>query len=121
MDITYTYDVNSLLEVEVFVHSSKLRRKILIQGNKSRLSQEEAEKRMEALQYLKQNPRDEEPNRLVLLRGERLYEEATGETRMAIDRSMLEFDRALKKQDRTEIERAREKLNKFLDEMEYNS
>ncbi len=120
VDITYTYDMNSLLEVEVYVHSSKLRRKILIQGNKSRLSQEEAEKRLEALQYLKQNPRDEEPNRLVLLRGERMYEEYTGETRMAIDRAMMEFDRALKKQDRTEIERAREKLAKFLDETEYN-
>ena len=119
VDITYTYDVNSLLEVEVFVHSSKLRRKILIQGNKSRLSQEEAEKRMEALQYLKQNPRDEEPNRLVLLRGERLYEEATGENRRAIDRAMMEFDRALKKQDRSDIERAREKLDKFLNEIEF--
>lgn len=119
VDITYTYDVNSLLEVEVFVHSSKLRRKILIQGNKSRLSQEEAEKRMEALQYLKQNPRDEEPNRLVLLRGERLYEEATGDTRRSIDRAMMEFDRALKKQDRTEIERARGKLEEFLNDMEY--
>ena len=119
VDITYTYDVNSLLEVEVFVHSSKLRRKILIQGNKSRLSQEEAEKRMEALQYLKQNPRVEEPNRLVLLRGERLYEEATGDNRRAIDRAMMEFDRALKKQDRTEIKRAREKLEKFLNELEY--
>ena len=121
VDITYTYDVNSLLEVEVFVHSSKLRRKILIQSNKNPLSQEEAEKRMEALQYLKQNPRDEEPNRLVLLRGERLYEEATGQTRMAIDRAMMEFDRALKKQDRAEIQRAREKLEKFLDEIEYGT
>ena len=121
VDITYTYDVNSLLEVEVYVHSSKLRRKVLIHGNKSRLSQEEAEKRMEALQYLKQNPRDEEANRLVLLRGEHLYEEATGEDRVAIDRAMMEFDRALKKQDRTEIERARKKLEKFLDEMEYGS
>jgi molecular chaperone HscC len=121
VDITYTYDVNSLLEVEVYVHSSKLRRKILIQGNKSRLSQEEAEKRMETLQYLKQNPRDEEPNRLVLLRGERLYEEATGEMRRAIDRAMMEFDRVLKKQDRTEIERARLKLEKFLNEMEYEA
>ena len=118
VDITYTYDVNSLLEVEVFVRSTKLRRKILIQGNKSRLSQEEAEKRMEALQYLKQNPRDEEPNRLVLLRGERLYEEATGENRRAIDRAMMEFDRVLKKQDRTEIERAREILEKILNEIE---
>lgn len=121
VDITYTYDVNSLLEVEVFVHSSKLRRKILIQGNKSRLSREEAEKRMEALQYLKQNPRDEEPNRLVLLRGERLYEEATGENRRAIDRAMMEFDHALKKQDRTAIERARDKLDKFLNEIEYST
>jgi len=119
VDITYTYDVNSLLEVEVFVHSSKLRRKILIQGNQSRLSREEAEKRMEALQYLKQNPRDEEPNRLVLLRGERLYEESTGDMRTQIDRAMMEFDRALKKQDRKEIERAREKLEKFLNSMEY--
>lgn len=119
VDITYTYDVNALLEVEVFVHSSKLRRKIMIQGNTGRLSQEEAEKRLEALQYLKQNPRDEEPNRLILLRGERLYEEATGEIRMSIDRAMMEFDRALKKQDRAEIERAREKLSKFLNDMEY--
>ena len=121
VDITYTYDVNSLLEVEVFVRSTKLRRKILIQSNMSRLSQEEAEKRMEALQYLKQNPRDEEPNRLILLRGERLYEEATGDNRHVIDRAMMEFDRALKKQDRIEIARAREKLEKLLNEIEYNS
>lgn len=121
VDITYTYDVNSLLEVEVYVHSSKLRRKILIQGNESRLSQEEAEKRMEALQHLKQNPRDEELNRLVLLRGERLYEEATGEMRQAIDQAMMEFDRVLKKQDRREIQRTREKLVKFFDAMEYGT
>jgi molecular chaperone HscC len=70
---------------------------------------------------LKQNPRDEEPNRLVLLRGERLYEEATGQTRASIDRAMMDFDRALKKQDRTEIERAREKLKQFLDETEYGT
>ena len=121
IDITYTYDVNSLLEVEVFVRSSNLRRKILIQGNQSRLSQEEAEKRIEALQYLKQNPRDEEPNRLVLLRGERLYEESTGDRRQAIDQAMMEFDRALKKQDRAEIQRAREKLEKFLNETEFGA
>ena len=120
VDITYTYDVNSLLEAEVFVRSTILRRNILIQSNMSRLSQEEAEKRMEALQYLKQNPRDEEPNRLILLRGERLYEEATGDNRHVIDRAMMEFDRALKKQDRIEIARAREKLEKLLNEIEYN-
>jgi len=121
VDITYTYDVNSLLEVEIFVHSSKLRKKLLIQGNTSQLSQEEAEKRMEALQYLKQNPRDEEPNRLILLRGERLYEEAVAENRAAIDRAITEFERALKRQDRAEIERARNKLEKFLNDIEQDA
>ena len=119
VDITYTYDVNSLLEVEVFVHSSKVRRKLLIQGRGNNMSEEEAQQRMEELQYLKQNPRDEEPNRLVILRGERLYEESVAEKRMAIDRAMMEFDRALKKQDRAEIRQAREKLEKFLNDMEY--
>ena len=121
VDITYTYDVNSLLEVEVYVHSTKIRRKILIQGSRNRLSDEEAAARMEKLQYLKQNPRDEEPNRLVLLRGERLYEESTARDRMAIDRAVLEFEGALKSQDRTQIELARKKLEKYLDDMEFGS
>ena len=119
IDITYTYDINALLEVEVFVRSSKLRRKLLIQGRGHHMTEEEAHKRMEQLQYLKQNPRDEEPNRLVILRGERLYEESVGEIRQSIDRAMMEFDRALKKQDRAEIRRAREKLESFLNHLEH--
>ena len=121
VDITYTYDVNALLEVEVFVRSSGVRRKLLIRGGQNQLSQEEAEERMRQLQYLKQNPRDEEPNRLILLRGERLYEEAVGETRMEINRAVMEFERALKKQDRTKIQRAREKLEQYLNEIEFGN
>ena len=118
IDITYTYDVNSLLEVDVMVRSTGKRRKLLIQGGYNKLTEEEAEARMEQLQYLKQNPRDEEANRLILLRGERLYEESISEQRMAIDRAMMEFDRALSKQDRTEIEKARKKLDAFLNDIE---
>lgn len=55
---------------------------------------------------------------MILLRGERLYEESISEQRMAIDRAMMEFDRALKKQDRTEIEKARKKLDAFLNDIE---
>lgn len=118
IDITYTYDVNSLLEVDVVVRSTGKRRKLLIQGDSNKLTEEEAEARMEQLQYLKLNPRDEEANRLILLRGERLYEESISEQRMAIDRALMEFDRALKKQDRTEIEKARKKLEAYLSDIE---
>ena len=121
VDITYTYDVNALLEVEVYVRSSGIRRKLLIRGGQNQLTQAEAEARMRQLQYLKQNPRDEEPNRLILLRGERLYEEAVAETRMAINRAVMEFERALKRQDRSEIQRARDKLDAFLNEVEFGN
>ena len=121
VDITYTYDVNSLLEVEIHVQSTGVHRKIIIQNEQNRMSEEEAAARMEQLQYLKQNPRHEEANRLQILRGERLYEESTADDRTAIDRGLMEFERVLNRQDRTEIERARKKLTKLLDEIEFGT
>ena len=119
VDITYTYDVNALLEVEVFVHSTGVRRKIIIQNEQNRISEEEAAARLEKLQYLKQNPRDEEANRLQILRGERLYEENPGK-RYEIDRALMAFEQVLSRQDRTEIEQARKQLARLLDEIEFN-
>ena len=119
VDITYTYDVNALLEVEIFVHSTGVRRKIIIQNEQNGISEEEAAARMEKLQYLKQNPRDEEANRLQLLRGERLYEEMP-EKRYEIDRALMTFEQALLRQDRTGIEQARKQLSRFLDAIEFN-
>ena len=121
VDITYTYDVNSLLEVEVHVRSTGLRRKMIIQNSKNPMTEQEAQERMQQLAYLKRDPREEEPNRLLLLRGERMYEEATADARMAIDRAVMDFERALKRRDRGEIDRARTRLERFLDEMEYGT
>lgn len=119
VDITYTYDVNSLLEVEVYVHSTGVRRKIIIQNEQNRISEEEAASRLEKLQYLKQKPRDEEANQLQILRGERLYEEVP-ERRYEIDRALMEFEQVLSHQNRTEIEQARKQLIHLLDKIEYN-
>jgi len=119
VNITYTYDVNSLLEVEIHVVSTGVRRKVIIQNEQNRISDEEAAERMEKLSYLKQSPREEESNRLQLLRGERLYEEVSGSLRIQIDRAIMEFEKVLAGQDRTEIERARKKLTKLLDEIEF--
>lgn len=119
VDITYTYDVNALLEVEVFVHSTGVRRKIIIQNEQNRISEEEAASRMEKLQYLKQNPRDEEANRLQILRGERLYEEMP-EKRHEIDQALMGFEQVLSRQDRTEIAHARKRLARLLDKIEFN-
>ncbi|WP_026517865.1 Hsp70 family protein [Butyrivibrio sp. MC2021] len=120
IDITYTYDINSILEVEVKVNSTGQSKKIVIQKGDKRVSEKEIEERFKELEYLKQNPRDEEPNALVLLRGERLYEEGDQELRAAIDREIMKFERALEKKDRPGIEKARRELTEFLDEIENN-
>lgn len=119
IDITYTYDVNSLLEVVVCVVSTGVSRKVFVQNDERKLTEAEAEERMRQLAHLKQNPRDEEANRLVLLRGERLYEESYTLDREAINQALMKFERVLSRQDRTEIARARKELTHLLDEIEF--
>ncbi|MCF0151670.1 MAG: molecular chaperone HscC [Firmicutes bacterium] len=120
VEITYTYDINSLLECQVKVLSTGVVRTVIVQDGTGRLTEEEAKARFEELAYLKQNPRDDEENRLLLLRGERLYEEVIGGDREVINRALMDFERLLSQQDRTQIERGRKTLAKILDQIEMN-
>lgn len=116
VDVTYTYDINSLLEVEVKVVSTGLMQKMIIKGQDNQMTDEEIKKRMEELAYLKIQPRDYEENRLVLLRAERMYEESLGDRRKKLDRYITAFEAALKKGDHDEIMDTREELNAVLEE-----
>ncbi len=116
VDVTYTYDINSLLEVEVTVVSTGESRKMVIKGQDNQMTDEEIGKRMEELAYLKIQPRDYEENRLVLTRAERMYEESLGERRKRLDRYITAFEAALKGGDHDEIMETREALNEVLEE-----
>ena len=118
IEITYTYDVNSLLEVEVKVLSTGVQKKAIIQSEENKMSEEEARQRFERLQYLKQNPRDDEENKLVMYRANRMYEEAYGPDKTRIGDMIGEFDVALANKTRLEIEITREKLSDLLDSIE---
>ena len=118
VDVTYTYDINSLLEVEVTVVSTGLKQKMIIKGEENQMTDEEIKKRMEELAYLKIQPRDYEENRLVLTRAERLYEEALGDRRRKLDLYITAFEKALKKGDHDEIADTRRALNEVLEEDE---
>lgn len=118
VEVTYTYDINSLLEVIVKVNSTGVTKKMMIQREGSQISKEEARQRMEELNYLKIHPRDQEENKLMIFRGERLYEEATGEIRQFLGEVMDEFDAILMRQDKGEIEQARSQLNQIFIEIE---
>lgn len=116
IDVTYTYDINSLLEVQVEVVSTGEKQKMIIKGSQNTMSDEEIEKRMEDLSYLKIQPRDQEENKVVLLRAERMYEECLGDRRKRIERYLQRFEEALHGGNRDEIREAREALEEYLNE-----
>ncbi|MGN0974803.1 MAG: Hsp70 family protein [Gemmiger sp.] len=118
IDVTYTYDVNALLEVEVLVNATGVKKRVLIRSEDSPLSREQAEARMKELAYLKINPREQEENKLLLFRGEQLYEQATGTVREETGRVLALFERELNSGDTARIERARAQLGAALDALE---
>lgn len=120
IDVTFTYDINSILEVEVKVVSTGETVKKIIKGQDNNMTDEEIKKRLEELSYLKIAPRDREENKLLLLRGERLYEEALGSDRQMINYELNKFEQALKTYDRNKIDEARKRLKEFLDDYEMN-
>ncbi|MDD6797940.1 MAG: molecular chaperone HscC [Clostridia bacterium] len=116
IDVTYTYDINSLLEVEVKVVSTGMTKKMIIKGDANTMTDDEIEERMKELSYLKIRPRDEEENRLALLRAERMYEESIGDTRKKIEMCLRDFEQILRKGTREEIDEARKELYEVLEE-----
>lgn len=118
VDVTYTYDINSILEVEVkSVSTQKLERQVFKSSNVD-MTEEEIKERFETLSYLKIHPRDREENKYLLLRGERIYEESIGEKRGYIEAALHKYEKALNSYDTGAIEDAKREFRKFLEEFE---
>ena len=118
ISITYTYDVNALLEVKVKVESTGQEKTVILQQSALKLSEEEARSRMQELDYLKVLPWEQEINKQVIFRGERLYEESLGDTRQYIQDLMSRFDAVLAGQDQKKIDSFRKELVQIFDELE---
>lgn len=118
VDVTYTYDINSILEVEVLAVSSQKRVKQVFKGSSVDMTDEEIQARFETLSYLKIHPRDREENKYLLLRGERVYEESIGEKRQYVEAALHKYEKALNTYDAGLIEEAKREFREFLEEIE---
>lgn len=116
--VRYTYDINGLLEVEATILSTGIKETLIIENSPGSMTEEEIKERMLALKDIKIHPRDKTENRLLLARGERLYEESLGEMRDYIAKLLSEFERILSTQDSRLIEKNAKLLTERLDELE---
>lgn len=118
VDVTYTYDINSILEVEVKSVSTQKAEKQVFKSSNVDMTDEEIKERFETLSYLKIHPRDREENKYLLLRGERIYEESVGEKRSYIEAALHKYEKALNSYDAGAIEEAKKEFKEFLEEFE---
>lgn len=114
VDVTYTYDINSILEVEVKVLSSGKKVRQVFKDRNLNMTEAEVEDRLKTLSYLKIHPRDKEENKTLLLRGERIYEESLGMKRTQIERVLRNFEHALDSYDPERIAETKKELIEFL-------
>ncbi|GIP33197.1 molecular chaperone HscC [Paenibacillus sp. J2TS4] len=118
VDIRYTYDINGILEVEVTVVTTGAKKRMIIEENPGALTTEEIARRFRELEAIKIHPRDRTENRLLLARGDRLYEESLADKRQVIAALLQRFEDVLKRQNEREIRKEAEKLKEILDELE---
>jgi len=118
IDVRYTYDINGILEVEVTVISTGVKNRVVIEKNQGTMSKEEIDARLNALKDIKIHPRDKMENKLLLAKGERLYEEALGEKREYIGDLLQQFEVIIGRQNEREINKAAKELKDKLEQIE---
>lgn len=118
IDVRYTYDINGILEIDVTVVSTQETTSKVIVNKSIQLTEKEIEERRRELQSLKIHPRDQEKNRLLLARGDRIFEENTGDVRKYVSRFLNEFTAVLNTQDAKQIEKAYTRTTELLDIIE---
>ncbi len=118
VDVRYTYDVNGILDVDIAVADHGIERNLVIRKLAGDISDAEIERRRVELAALKVHPRDQDQNRLVLARANRLYEQLLGDEREQVGRWLSQFEAVLGRQDGKEIAEARSQFSAALDTVE---
>jgi molecular chaperone HscC len=114
-EVRFTYDINGLLEVEVTVVSTGVKKTALFSNQKHELTDSEIMQSLEKLQSLKVHPRDRSENRQIVAELENLYSFFRGEERDEIDDQISHFLSLLEMQDLEAIARERERAREFIE------
>jgi molecular chaperone HscC len=114
VDIRFTYDLNGVLEVEAVVVTTGKKVSHVITRHTRNLTPEQIRRAVRDMEKLKVHPREEEENRFLLLRAERLYQELDKFGREQLSDLLDGFESALTSQDPEQVGASRSALQIFL-------
>jgi molecular chaperone HscC len=98
IEVRFTYDVNGILEVSARAEADGASERLVIRHGPDAPSAQEAEARLADLAALKIHPREQAANRLLLARGERMFEERVGDDRDRLGTAIDRFEDAVNAQ-----------------------
>lgn len=117
-NVRYTYDINGILDVDVDVDGTDIARNLVIRQLAGDVSDEDIAKRRKELAALKLHPREQEENRVLVERAERLYTQLLGDERSQVSALLVQFTGVLESQDTQLVARARPGFARALDMLE---
>ncbi len=118
VDVTFTYDLNGLLEVEATIVDTGRKLARVFQRGSTLLSDESLEKARKRLQKLKEDPRRDPQVRDLLLRAEVLWRESDADLRPAIEHAIDQFEGILASRNPKSIKDAIARLREFCDQFD---
>jgi molecular chaperone HscC len=118
IEIRFSYDVNGMLAIESGVAGSDALDVLASLGHPGVLTAPEIADRHADFAHLATYPREEAENQAVIARAARLYEERLGDERKALAQVIEKFNALLAGTDRHEIAGFREKLLRWLDNID---
>ena len=118
IQVRFSYDVNGVLEIDAQVVSSGEKYYKMILNTPTELSASEIEASKSKLAALKFHPREQEGNRILIARAERLYEGRLGDDREVLLQALRWFESVLEQQNLTEIAQAQIEFADLLDQFE---
>lgn len=115
--IRYTYDVNGILDIDIDVDKGAVSKNLVIRQLAGDVSEEEIARRRTELAALKMHPREQEENRALVERANRLYQQLLGDERDQVGRWLSQFLGTLERQDPRAILAARPAFAQALDSL----
>lgn len=111
--VRFTYDINGVLEVNIFIPVTNERRQLVIVNKDLKLSDVQVAEKLKEFEKIKLNPAQDEENRYLLAWGERLFAQCEGSVKEEIMQKLQNF-RRLMGEDSYRIPKARKYLTVFL-------
>ena len=112
--LTYTYDINGVLEVEVRIPETNEQQTLYISDDETTLSDEQLKERFAELQELKILPRDDAKNTLLIATLERFFEQSLGEQREFYAQLLRDFKGVINSHNKQNVDERREEINKLI-------